>query len=503
MPRPAFALALILCSVPVRASGLDTSFGQDGMVLSPVEPDEQPRALVPWGDGVALVGRSWGATTAAMQVVRFTTAGDLVDVLTFSPGLASSGLRAGAVDPQGRLVVAGFAFADHGAGLATDAALLRLLPDGTLDGTFGEGGVVLLDIGGVDDEASAVLALEEGGVVAAGRTSLPVSNGVVPTRGALWRLDAEGAVTHQAVVTLHGEQDELVDVDRDGDGFVAVGTAVYDAGSRASVGVVRVDGALSLDAAYANHGVGLFDPGAFFAAVGVAVAVRDGRAFVGATIDNGAELPDYDLALLALRPDGRVDSTFGAHGVFAASVHSLRGLPEPSPDLLRALAFDRTGAPVLVGDSEGRPVLVRARVDGALDESFGDGGLLRVDPCGVTGMVADAVRQEASLLVAGACFRDPFFADAILLRFSLDDPAPIAAEDEGEGESAGEGEGEGEDEGEPGAESADGPGRTSGREGTGASPSCGCAAAGPTDALLIALGGGLLRARRRRPTENG
>ena len=254
-----------------------------------------------------------------------------------------------------------------------------------------------------------------------------------------------------------------------GEGYVAVGTAVYQAGNRASVAAVRVDDALALDPAFANAGVGLYDPGAFLASVGVSVLVDGERLLLGATIDNGAELPDLDLAVLALLPDGRVDAGFGADGVFSASVHTLHGLPDPTPDLLRAVVIDDAGAPVLIGDSEGRVVLVRAQRDGALDRGFGEGGLVRVDVCGPTGIVADAVLVDGAAMVAGACYRDPFFADAVLLRFSLDH---AAAEGEGEGEGEGDPAG-GEGEGEP----AVGEG-----EGEGEPPSCACGAGASADA---------------------
>jgi len=467
-------------------------------VVSPVEPDEQPRALVRWGDELALAGKSWGASTSSMQVVRFSSAGTLRDVHAFDVGIASSGLKDAVVDGEGRLVVAGYAFADGENGLQTNAAVARLTGDGALDSSFGEAGVVLIDVAGHDDEVFSLLALADGGLIAAGRTSLPVDNGVVPTRGALWHLSADGAVLHQATVTLAGESDELVAVSAHQGGFVAVGTAVYEAGNRASVAVVRVDDQLALDPSFGDGGVGLYDPGAFLASVGVSVHSVGARLLVGATIDNGAAMPDFDLALLALDEHGNLDTSYGTQGVVAASVHTLRGLPEPSPDLLRAVVPDGAGGAVLVGDSEGRPVLVRVDNDGALDQRFGNAGLERVDPCGPSGLVADAELVDGRLVVAGACYRDPFFADAVLVRFTLDG-AGSEGEGEGEGEGA-EGEGEGaEGEGE-GAE-GEGEGTLTAAEGERERSSCTCRGSdvGPhtvATASLLALVA--LRLRRRR-----
>jgi uncharacterized delta-60 repeat protein len=84
-----------------------------------------------------------------------------------------------AIDAEGRIVVVGRARSNGRYG----AAVLRLLPDGTPDETFGDSGKLLLHVGETSDRADAVAIDGEGRIVVAGR-----SNDGVRRRAMLLRL---------------------------------------------------------------------------------------------------------------------------------------------------------------------------------------------------------------------------------------------------------------------------------------------------------------------------
>jgi uncharacterized delta-60 repeat protein len=73
-----------------------------------------------------------------------------------------------AVQPDGKIAVAGQAYI--GAGF--DVALARYESDGTLDGSFGTGGKVITDFGGRNDLASSVAVLPDGNLVVAGQANV-------------------------------------------------------------------------------------------------------------------------------------------------------------------------------------------------------------------------------------------------------------------------------------------------------------------------------------------
>src|SRR5205823_1172487 len=68
-----------------------------------------------------------------------------------------------ALQPDGKVVAAGYTFTE-----TYDFALARYHPDGTLDGTFGSGGLVTTDFGGTSDLAFAVVLQPDSKLVAAG-----------------------------------------------------------------------------------------------------------------------------------------------------------------------------------------------------------------------------------------------------------------------------------------------------------------------------------------------
>ena len=159
-----------------------------------------------------LAGRSLNAptrrlrvTTAALLALLLSTsitttpasaAADNLDptfgsggrVLTDFGGFESG--NAVAVQPDGKLVVAGIAGDGDGASFLGDICVVRYRPDGSLDTTFGAGGKVLLDFGGTADSASDVRVLSDGKIVVVGTAYFPGSS---RSDFALARFNADGS----------------------------------------------------------------------------------------------------------------------------------------------------------------------------------------------------------------------------------------------------------------------------------------------------------------------
>ncbi len=158
---------------------LDTTYGANGYALTDFQyPSEEGFGMAIQADGKAvLVGSSPGGDSPASRfaLARFTTGGQLDstfgtggEVLSAMPG--SGGLaRAIVIQPDGKIVV--FGFNSTGIkGASTDQGLLaRFTVSGTLDPTFGNGGVVIEDQ--VLPEIGPTLALQpDGRIVVAGQS---------------------------------------------------------------------------------------------------------------------------------------------------------------------------------------------------------------------------------------------------------------------------------------------------------------------------------------------
>lgn len=146
---------------------LDESFGEGGVVLTPVgSGDAQANALAVQGDGkTVLAGFAAGLGGTDFALARYLPDGTL-DSGFGQGGIAIVPITSGddraedvALDAEGFILVAGTAASGAG-----DFALARLRPNGTVDSTFGQGGKVTTDFAGGPDRGAA-LAVQPGGAV--------------------------------------------------------------------------------------------------------------------------------------------------------------------------------------------------------------------------------------------------------------------------------------------------------------------------------------------------
>ena len=297
------------------SGALDPGFGADGKVTVTVQPamEEQARDVAIQPDGkIVVVGDSGSLITIVRlnpdgtRDTGFGSGGAVV--LAPAPGSPSSAPGGVAVQPDGRIVVAGGTLLPE---TAFDAFFLRLQPNGTLDDAFGEHGVriVALGPGGALDSvvAHGVALLPDGRIVGTGFSLTTLSSGPL----ALARLLPDGTPDP----TLGPSGTRTIELgpgyDRAG-GVVATGSTLYVAADsdpqtgdprRLFIVALNVDG--SPDETFARNGI-------------MEVAIR-------------APAGSRDAAGLARRPDGRLALLVrmggsGRHGFGVALVD-----PDPAP----------------------------------------------------------------------------------------------------------------------------------------------------------------------------
>lgn len=213
--------------------------------------------------------------------------------------------------PDGRVIAAGHVF---GSGLPDAVAVVRLLPDGAPDPSFGRNGRVSFDAAGINGQASAVLVQPDGRVVVAGRVVRP---DIVEWRPFVARLTADGRLDDSfgadGLVTPYDEYGGVHALALDDGGrIVAIGSAGTDGPHRVWAARLLPSGAP--DESFGTGGLaGLADgPDAPTSLAAVAVdpsgrIVAAGRAPTG-YYSNG------DVLALRLTPDGAPDPSFGTGG---------------------------------------------------------------------------------------------------------------------------------------------------------------------------------------------
>jgi uncharacterized delta-60 repeat protein len=213
----------------------DAGFGVGGKVVTSFGPDsgDSAAAVALQADGkIVVAGGSFAGATGRFAIARYTASGALDTTfngdgrLLFGVGSRSSA-QAIAVQPDGRIVVAGYGETSGIQGFA----LIRLTADGSIDSDFGAIGTMF---GTSDAFAVAVTIQQDGKIVAAGHTEA----GGVPGDFAIARYRADGSSD-----TSFGTSGKLV-TDFGGSDF-ATSMAIQEDGRVVAAGSSDGDVALS------------------------------------------------------------------------------------------------------------------------------------------------------------------------------------------------------------------------------------------------------------------
>jgi uncharacterized delta-60 repeat protein len=296
---------------------IDGSFGTVITDVDPGSDSDSPSAVALQADSRILVA---GTVTRAgfgnLALVRhlpdgsldasFGTDGRLIPALGDAVYASRpSGLL---LQADGKILLGLSAATDDG---SDPPVLLRLRPDGTLDPTFGTGGVVRVDLGPREfDGVSGVVLAPDGGIIVAGTTSYwstlpePTSDVLLARFTSRGRLDTSFGAGGRVVRDLTGPSGI------DGVGGLAVGrdgrilqTVTMDVDNVRRHGLLRYlpngrpDRSLSRDGFRAVTGP-----------VGSPIIRPNGRIIATGSIDG-------DIALAQYRADGTPDPSFGTRGL--------------------------------------------------------------------------------------------------------------------------------------------------------------------------------------------
>jgi uncharacterized delta-60 repeat protein len=216
-----------------------------------------------------------------------------------------------ALQPDGSLVVAG-SFEPDPTQAASSFALARYTTSGSLDPNFGTGGLVTTSFGQYDAAANTVLLQPDGSIVAAGHTSTSSSF----FNFALARYHADGSLdpsfgTGGLVMTSFGQLDDARGLALQSDGkLVAVGS--YQNGTKVDVALARYNPDGSLDPSFGTGGQVTTDLGGLNQSAGAVVVQPDGRLVLAGV---WAPTGPSQFFLARYNTDGSVDTTFGQSGV--------------------------------------------------------------------------------------------------------------------------------------------------------------------------------------------
>ncbi|MFL5738498.1 MAG: delta-60 repeat domain-containing protein [Actinomycetota bacterium] len=292
--------------------------------------------------------------------------------------LARGGSQANAVvvQPNGRILIGGWAY---GRGFA----IVRLLRDGSLDPSFGHGGVVTTNLATGPAVVTDLALDHRGRIVAAGLSEGSMAVARYRTDGSLDRaFGDDGIVTARYRRTQTSAEGVVVDP---GGRVVAAGTA----GDERWV-LARFTARGRLDPRFGHRGWAMANLGSGEEIARDLSLTTNGRIVVAGT-------GEHRFALARFRRSGTLDPQFGEDGTVVA-----RG---PARGSAAAVSLLADGDILAAGQSGGAFELRRYLPSGQPDRSFGTVGAASGPP--VDGAAYDlTVAKDGRAFLAGSAFQD-------------------------------------------------------------------------------------------------
>jgi uncharacterized delta-60 repeat protein len=332
-----------------------------------------------------------------------------------------------ALQPDGKIVAAGEAVTATG---GFDVALARFNTDGTLDAGFGRGGKVTTAIGPGTrtDNAFQVRVVASGKIVVGGFADMgPGAGGRnfllvrYNPNGTLDGSFGAGGIVVTQVAPGDGREIAVGMMIDAGNRIILSGQANMGAGAGGfNFALARYTSDGSLDASFGAGGMvtTAIAPGDNFdgaiAGVGIDAA---GKIAVAGSADNSGNF-DTDLALARYNADGSLDSSFGTGGTVTTNVG-------PGGEFARDLAIQPTGRILVGGGTDvegvnGDSLVARYNPDGSLDATFGSGGVVLTSLSqGDDAIFYIALQSDAKLVTTGECEQPSTGRDVCVARYKV------------------------------------------------------------------------------------
>jgi uncharacterized delta-60 repeat protein len=367
------ALQMLFLATWGQAGILNTSFNGGAFITSFGQGTSQAEDMVVQPDGKILVaGQADVGGSFQFAALRFNADGT-PDAKFGSGGkmiYPNTGIgKSVALQPDGRIIIGGMT-----ASGPSTFVLIRCLPDGSLDPSFGNGGRVITDVGFSTDNLEDIVVAPNGKIIVAGNiftgsgyhiglvqynSSGTVISSTVFTTGVYEnfvneiKLLSDGKILAAAVfygsssvsyamlvrylstgtavdpsfgingtvITTVGRTAYGKALDLTADGKIVLAGSTYNPPFATDVFLARYTEDGVIDPSFGEDGVVITDmAGAFDDATGIAV-MNDGKIIVGGgrtSYSNPSAL--YDFAVLRYMENGTPDPSFGSNGVASAPV---------------------------------------------------------------------------------------------------------------------------------------------------------------------------------------
>lgn len=404
-----FFIYLFVCgqSLLAQPGSPDDDFGTGGVVVTNIGPgssNDIAYSIAQQPDGKLLVaGFAVANNVGSFAVVRYLPDGNKDDSFG-NEGIVTVGFTGGfaqAIEvlllPDGKILLAGSVSGTSGG----DFGLVRLLPDGSLDTGFGNGGKVVADASGGYDSASAALLQPDGKVVVVGAVYGTTVDIVI------CRFNADGSLDNGfglggKVLTTIADEDQPTCVALQSDGKIVVaGYASFNAVGDFALLRYTSNGVLDTGFGPAATGIVKLDLQGFnYSDLAKDLAILPDGSILVVGLENYYNLGQIaDVGIVKFDANGLLDNSFGSQGVVVADIGNVLDVSDlevlPNGHFFVAGRTDEEG-------NQNRWMLAKFQADGTLDGGFGNGGIVTTALSGPQEVaLCMAVQPDGKVVLAG------------------------------------------------------------------------------------------------------
>ncbi|HUM45704.1 MAG TPA: fibronectin type III domain-containing protein [Chitinophagales bacterium] len=404
-----FVILLLFCSYNVFSQdGVpDESFGTGGVVvLQPSSKFDNANDVEILPDGKIMVTGNAQTTAENFDVAIYRLNSDGSPDPTFgNNGLVIHdlfGLQEFAYDmkilPDGKMLVAGGTMVAQPDDI--DFFCARLNADGSFDTSFGTNGVTTIHFTINEDEATAIALQPDGKIILAGYAQ----TGGVPTSTALARLNNDGSIDN----TFSGDGKVLASVGTNSekgaqdillldDGNIM--TTGYIQNTTQDILVWKFTSAGEIDMTFGNSGSKTINPNNSND-IGYAITRHplNGRILIGGRYGIGTKA---DAMVLSISEQGVIDSAFGTNGYATLNINFA--------DRANAVFVQPDGKIIITGGHAASGIsfyncfTARFNEDGTIDNTFGTSNGYTLSPFGEVGSIGNDIdmQSDGKIVVAG------------------------------------------------------------------------------------------------------
>lgn len=341
------------------------------------------RATLVQPDGKIVVFGTANNGTDYVVGARYASTGEL-DTTFGTQGkveaLTNNGLIAhdAVIQDDGKIIVVGATLLNNSPGFA----MVRYNADGSLDNTWGTGGISWCTVYGLVEG----VALSGGKAMTVATTSATEAlAAAVARQGDDGQPDLTFGETHGATILQAGLSTRGHDLDVQSTGKTIIVGDTNVNGRKFYAARFDTDG--HLDGAFGTGGVQVIPFPNAQCSGAITVAIQDDdRIVIAGSADN-------DIALMRLTSSGQLDTSFGEQGFVRT--------PLESTSVVNAVAVQSDGKIIIAGSVNGYIVVARYTDTGVLDDTFGVNGITSTALGSDSVALSVALQDDGKLIVSG------------------------------------------------------------------------------------------------------